>query len=61
MLNLQVNAFHLDFSTLDIEKGLKAVLPSGISYVIQPTTFQPSIKVEALVLEKEPQVPSPKS
>ncbi len=61
MINLQVSAFHLDFSTLEIEKGVKAVLPSGISYVIHPTTFQPLIKVESLVLENEPQVSSPKS
>lgn len=50
MLNLQVTAFHIDFSTLDIEKGKKAIRPSGINYVIQP-----ALKVEPTVLEEKQQ------
>lgn len=61
MENLQVTAFHIDFSTLDIEKGQKSVGPSGINYTIQPT-----LKIEGLVIEEqiqvlpEERVPSPK-
>lgn len=56
MINQQITAFHVDFSTLDIEKGQKAILPSGINYTIQPTTIPPTVKVEGLVLEKEQQI-----
>lgn len=51
MVDLQVTAFHIDFSTLDIEKGQKALPPFGINYTIQPT-----LKVEGSMLDEKEQV-----
>ena len=56
MVNQQFTAFHVDFSTLDIEKGHKAILPSGVNYTIQPMTIPPTVRVEGLVLEKKQQI-----
>ena len=51
MINLQVTAFHLDFSTLDMERG-KADIP-GNTYTIQPTTTPPLLKVEGTLIGED--------
>lgn len=51
MANLKVTAFHIDFSTLDIEAGEKVVVPSGVNYTIQPTLIPPMMKWEAVLVE----------
>lgn len=53
MVNLQVTAFHIDFSTLDIEAGEKAIIPSGINYTIQPTVIPPMMKWEPMLIEMD--------
>ena len=53
MASLEVTAFHLDFSTLDIEKGEKVVCPVGMNYVVKPTLQQPLLQIKGLVLPEE--------
>lgn len=53
MMNLEVTAFHLDFSTLDIERGKTDIVPSGSTTVIQPTVFSPEIKVEGVLIDEK--------
>jgi len=36
MLQIQYTAFHIDFSTLDIEKGQVSLVPSSFTMVVQP-------------------------
>jgi len=55
MVNLKVTTFHIDFSTLDIEKGKTAISPLSINYVIQPTLQQPVLEIKGLVLEEKEQ------
>lgn len=50
MEHLQITAFHMDFSTLDIEKGGKALLASSMGYV-----FRPTAQIEGFVLEEKEQ------
>lgn len=50
MANLLMTAFHIDFSTLDIENGRKALAPFDLNYTIQPT-----LRIEGLPLEEKQQ------
>jgi len=56
MIILEVTAFHTDFSTLEMEKGEKSFLPSGINYTIHPTTFEPILQVEGFVIDENQQI-----
>ncbi len=53
MVNLQITAFHIDFSTLDIEAGEKAIIPSGVNYTIQPTIISPMVKWETISIKTD--------
>jgi hypothetical protein len=57
-MNLQVTAFHLDFSTLDMERGKADIIPSGISYTIQPIIIAPMIELEGILIDKDSLQPS---
>jgi len=48
MANLPMTAFHIDFSTLDIENGRKALAPFVFNYTIQPI-----LRIEGLPLEEK--------
>jgi len=52
MINLQITAFHLDFSTLDMERGKADIIPSGNTLTIQPTIIPPMIKVEGMLIDE---------
>ena len=52
MINLQVTAFHLDFSTLDMERGKADIIPSGSTSTIQPTTMSPMIKMQGVLIDE---------
>ena len=53
MIQLQVTAFHLDFSTLDMEKGKADIIPSGSTCTIQPITIPPLLKVEGILIGED--------
>jgi len=53
MINLQVTAFHRDFSTLDIENGKVDIVPSEITCIIQPTIIPLAIRVEGMLVDKD--------
>ncbi len=53
MINLQVTAFHLDFSTLDIEKGKVDISPSGSTSTIQPIIISPIGMPYTLSIEED--------
>jgi len=53
MVNLQVVAFHIDFSTLDIEAGEKVIVPSGANYTIHPAVISPTVKWETILIETD--------
>jgi hypothetical protein len=50
---LQVTAFHMDFSTLDMERGETTVIPSGVTCIIQPTIITPLIKLEGILIGED--------
>lgn len=52
MINLQVTTFHMDFSTLDIERGKVAIVPSRITCTIRPVVITPLIKIEGLLIQQ---------
>lgn len=53
MINLQVTAFHLDFTTLDMERGKADIIPSGNTCTIQPITIPPLLKVEGILIGED--------
>lgn len=52
MENLQIISFHVDFSTLDIERGEITVNPSGGTCTIRPMII-PAFRLEGILMAEE--------
>ena len=52
MVNLKITAFHMDFSTLEMERGMMTVIPSGVTYTTKPTIVPPLFKLEGILIDE---------